>query len=58
MIDLSLTQEQAVAALLSLAREIEGYTEGPTAPQRVVLIREVLAQLDAALDEVVTQEEE
>ena len=50
MINLELTQQQAVAVLLLIDREQELYAVGDTAPTRVELLREVLAQLDFALD--------
>ena len=51
MLNIELTQEQAVAALLGLCSEIEGYTQDPAlAPVRITRIREVIAALDEALD--------
>ena len=50
MINLELTQQQAVAVLLLIDREQTLYAVGDTAPARVTLLREVLAQLDFALD--------
>ena len=51
MIKIELTQEQAVASLLGLISEIEGYTEDPAlAPVRITRIREVITALDEALD--------
>ena len=50
MINLELTQQQAVAVLLLIDREQELYATGDTCPRRVELLREVMAQLDFALD--------
>ena len=59
MIDLSLTQEQAVAILLLINREQGIYSQDPAVcPSRVLELRNVMFEIDAKLDEVVTQEEE
>ena len=51
MLNIELTQDQAIAALVGLCSEIKGYTEDPAlSPTRVTLIREVITALDEALD--------
>ena len=56
MINLELTKEQAVAMLLMLVSEQNGYTHDPVCvPSRIVEIRAMIADLDAKLDALVAE---
>ena len=50
MINLELTREQAISLLLLIDREQDVYSTDHTAPARIVYLREVLDNLDGALD--------
>lgn len=57
MIDLQITKDQAIAFLMMLEREQDGYTYDPVCvPPRIVAIRELMALLDSKLDELVEAE--
>lgn len=52
MIELELTPEMAVSVMQALIAEQNGFTTDDTCcPLRIVKIREVIAQLDAKLDQ-------
>lgn len=57
MINLDLTKEQAIAFLMMLEKEQDGYTYDPVCvPARIVAIRALMVELDGKLDELVAAE--
>ena len=52
-VTLKMTLEEAHAALLVLCNAQEGYTDGPATPDRILKIRNVIANLDKSMEDTV-----
>ena len=50
---LEMTLEEASAALLALIDAQKGYTDGPTIPERIFNLREVIVNLDEAMEKYI-----
>lgn len=46
--------EEAGVVLLSLIDSQKGYTDGPAIPERIFNLREVITNLDAAMEDAVS----
>ena len=47
--------EEAGTVLMSLVDAQKDYTDGPAIPERIFNLREVIANLDAAMEDAVTK---
>jgi len=50
---LEMSLEEAGVVLMSLVDAQKGYTDGPSIPDRIFHIREVITNLDAAMEDAV-----
>ena len=50
---LEMSLEEAGVVLMSLVDSQKGYTEGPAIPDRIFNLREVIVNLDAAMEDAV-----
>jgi len=50
---LEMSLEEAGIVLLSLIDSQKGYTDGPAIPERIFNLREVITNLDAAMEDAV-----
>lgn len=50
---LEMSLEEAGVVLLSLIDSQKGYTDGPAIPERIFNLREVITNLDAAMEDAV-----
>lgn len=50
---LEMSLEEAGAVILALVDAQKGYTDGPSIPDRIFNLREVITNLDAAMEESV-----
>lgn len=57
-VTIKMTLEQAAAVLLALVDAQKGYGEGPTTPERIVGIREVISNLDKSMEEATSNSAE
>jgi hypothetical protein len=53
-ITIKMTPNQAAAVMLALIESQQGYTDGPTTPERIINLREVITSLDLAMEELVS----
>ena len=51
---LEMSLEEAGVVLLSLVDAQKGYTDGPAIPERIFNLREVITNLDAAMEDAVS----
>ena len=51
---LEMSLEEAGVVLLSLIDSQKGYTDGPAIPERIFNLREVITNLDAAMEDAVS----
>jgi hypothetical protein len=52
---LEMSLEESKVVLLSLIDAQEGYTDGPAIPERIFNLREVITNLDAAMEDAVNK---
>jgi hypothetical protein len=50
---LEMSLEEAGVVLMSLVDSQKGYTDGPAIPERIFNLREVITNLDAAMEDAV-----
>lgn len=50
---LEMSLEEAAIVLMSLVDAQKGYTDGPSIPDRIFNLREVIANLDIAMEDAV-----
>ena len=50
---LEMSLEEAAVVLMALVDSQKGYTDGPSIPDRIFNLREVIANLDAAMEDAV-----
>jgi len=51
---LEMSLEEAGVVLLALVEAQKGYTDGPAIPERIFNLREVITNLDAAMEDAVS----
>ena len=51
---LEMSLEEAGVVLLALVDAQKGYTDGPAIPERIFNLREVITNLDAAMEDAVS----
>lgn len=52
---LEMSLEEAGIVLMSLVDAQKGYTDGPAIPDRIFNLREVIVNLDSAMEDAVTK---
>jgi hypothetical protein len=52
---LEMSLEEAAVVLMALVDSQKGYTDGPAIPERIFNLREVIVNLDSAMEDVVKQ---
>lgn len=52
---LEMSLEEAGVVLMSLVDAQKGYTDGPAIPERIFNLREVIANLDIAMEDAVSK---
>ena len=52
-VTLEMSLEEAGAVILALVDSQKGYTDGPSIPDRIFNLREVITNLDAAMEDAV-----
>lgn len=53
-VSVKMTIDQAAAVMLALIESQNGYADGPTTPERILNIREVIQNLDSAMEDAVS----
>lgn len=52
---LEMSIEESAIVLMALVDAQKGYTDGPAIPERIFNLREVIANLDSAMEDVVNK---
>lgn len=52
---LEMSLEEAAVVLMALVDSQKGYTDGPAIPERIFNLREVIVNLDSAMEDAVKQ---